>query len=106
MASGELTTELDPRYRILDIIGRGGMGIVYRVLDQVESRMVALKTLHEPRAQDQSPGEEPGEVADDLRRFDREIRALSLLNHPGIVQLHDVGRFGSRTYFTMELLRG
>jgi tetratricopeptide (TPR) repeat protein len=89
---------VDPRYRVLEVLGRGGMGVVYKVLDQIEGRVIALKTLYPPEKQ---PLKEV-----DLERFEREIRALSLLAHPGIVRLHDVGRCGGRTFFTMEVLRG
>jgi len=101
-------TSFDPRYQILETIGSGGMGVVYKALDRVEDRFVALKTIHNPEdAVDPVPGGTTSESrALDLRRFHREIQALSLLDHEGIVRLHDVGHHNGRTYFTMELLRG
>jgi eukaryotic-like serine/threonine-protein kinase len=110
MASTPDTTRLDPRYKILGILGRGGMGVVYKALDQVEGRLVALKMLDgadvasPPREEQPRPEQESAGI--DVRRFAREIGALSLLNHPGIVRFLDVGQSDGRTYYTMEHLDG
>lgn len=79
-------------FEILDEIGRGGMGIVYRALDRSLDRIVALKVLR-----------------DDLRshphlvtRFQREARAVACLDHPNIVQIYTVGSVENIPYFTME----
>lgn len=83
-------------YEILELIGTGGMGNVYRARDDKLGRTVAIKVL-------------PDEVADDplrIERFEREARAASALNHPGIVTVHDFGRDGARSYLVMEWIEG
>jgi serine/threonine protein kinase len=83
-------------YRIEQLIGRGGMGEVYRARDTRLDRLVALKILHEhltgnPERQ---------------TRFEREARLLSRLNHPHICTLYDVGEHEGSTYLVLELLNG
>jgi len=83
-------------YEILDLIGTGGMGNVYRAHDGKLRRTVAIKVL-------------PDEIAEDpsrIERFEREARAASALNHPSIVTVHDFGRDGSRSYLVMEWIEG
>ena len=86
------------RYRILGELGRGAMGVVYRAVDPLIEREVALKTLHK---------ELPEDVIDEVRaRFLREARSAGRLNHPNIVTIFDVGQEGDAAYIAMELLEG
>ncbi|HEY4636828.1 MAG TPA: serine/threonine-protein kinase [Burkholderiales bacterium] len=86
------------RYRILGELGRGAMGVVYRAVDPLIEREVALKSLH---------AELPADVAGEVRvRFLREARSAGRLNHPNIVTIFDVGEDGGAAYIAMELLEG
>ena len=84
------------RYEILDPIGAGGMGEVWRARDTELGREVAVKVL-------------PAEVADSpdrRKRFEREARATAGLNHPNLLTVHDVGIENDRPYLVTELLEG
>ena len=83
-------------YRVEERIGAGGMGVVYRALDEALQRQVALKTLLPVLAAD------PEFVA----RFKREARSAAALNHPNITQIYTIGQEGSIPFFAMELIRG
>ena len=83
-------------YRILEQIGAGGMGVVYRARDERLERDVAIKVLP------------AGALADEVqrRRFHREALALSRLNHPGVATVHEFDREGGADFIVMELVAG
>jgi serine/threonine protein kinase len=84
-------------YEIVETLGRGGMGTVYRALDRRLDREIALKVV-------QYPGEAAGE---DVERLLREARVLARLEHPGIVPVHDAGLLpDGRAYYAMKRVRG
>ena len=83
-------------YEILDTLGAGGMGVVYRARDRKLGRDVAIKVLPD------EPGGDPGRVA----RFDREARMLAAVNHPTIAAIYGAEEAGSTHYIVMELVEG
>ena len=89
-------TPLFPQLEILELIGKGGMGAVYKARQKQLDRIVALKIL-------------PPGIGDDpafAERFTREAKALAKLNHPGIVTLYEFGDAGGQFYFLMEFVDG
>ncbi len=86
------------RYRVLDELGRGAMGIVYKAEDPVLDRPLAIKTIFIPVDEEDRKEYEA--------RFNQEARAAGRLAHPGIVTIYDVGREGEMVYMAMELLEG
>jgi serine/threonine protein kinase len=88
--------QIVPGYEIIDLLGRGAMGVVYRARQKNLDRVVALKTVLVSQAT------QPGLLA----RFEKEAQTVGQLRHPNIVAAYDFGRHQGRLYFAMELVEG
>jgi serine/threonine-protein kinase len=87
---------IDNRYRIIDLVGRGGMGAVYRVEHAKMGKIMAMKLLHGELSRD----------TDIARRFRREAQAVSQLSHPNTVSVFDFGAYQGLMYLVMEYIDG
>lgn len=85
------------RYRIIDILGHGGMGVVYKAQHIHMDKFVAVKMMLQPNSAVSSQ---------DYRRFQREAQAASMVDHPNIVSIHDFGYFDKQAYLCMDYLSG
>lgn len=87
---------LDNRYEILEVIGTGGMAVVYKAKCHRLNRLVAIKILKDEYSRDE----------EFRRRFHAEAQAVAMLNHPNIVSIYDVSTSGDADYIVMELVEG
>lgn len=91
-----LPYRLGDEYELLDVIGRGGMGVVYKAKQYLLDRIVAVKMIRGGMLADEN----------DVRRFYTEAQAAARLSHPGIVRVHQFGKHEHHHFFSMEYIRG
>jgi len=94
----ETKLEVLGRYKILEVIGRGAMGVVYKAVDPVIDRVVAIKTINLSLSKE--------DIQEYEARFTQEIKAAGRFSHPNIVTIYDVGRTDEVAYMAMEFLNG
>lgn len=94
--SGVLEARIAGRFRVLSLLGRGGMGEVYHVVDDHSGRELALKRLRRDHGRDALP----------MVLFEREYHTLAQLDHPCVVKVYDYGVDDEGAYYTMQLIRG
>ena len=94
----ETKLEVLGRYKILEVIGRGAMGVVYKAVDPVIDRIVAIKTINLTLSKE--------DISEYEARFQQEIKAAGRFSHPNIVTIYDVGRTEEVAYMAMEFLNG
>lgn len=87
------------RYLIVDLLGEGGMGVVYAAYDPDLNRKIAVKLLHPEGSGEDDPDKARG-------RLLREAQAMAQLSHPNVVAVHDVGTFGGEIFIAMDLIEG
>jgi serine/threonine protein kinase len=88
--------EIISHYRVIEKLGGGRMGVVYRAEDLKLKRDIALKLLPQEVSRDRAA----------VERFEREAEAAAAMNHPNICTVHEVGEFNGSPHITMELLEG
>src|SRR5688572_15617195 len=93
--------EIARRYQIVEKLGAGAFGTVYKATDKVLGRTVAIKTIRLEGMVAESAG-----IEEMLERFYREARVSAQLRHPNIVTIHDVGESDGTTYIAMEFIDG
>ena len=94
----ETKLEVLGRYKILEVIGRGAMGVVYKAVDPVIDRVVAIKTINLSLSKE--------DITEYEARFQQEIKAAGRFSHPNIVTIYDVGKTDEVAYMAMEFLNG